>query len=227
MRPKDPPTIATWVLEHLTLGRKNEALAGDLWEEFRRGRPDTWYWRQVLVAIVVGFAGELRTQLPAIFYATLCVIPVPAYCVLVEKVMISPFFVRRWQLDWPYSTICDQILFWGSQLVYIWLALIIYFLLFSVATRTLNLHKLARSLWKSVFVSMAVSAGTVAFFVLMPGHAPAIDRRHITALSAITDPRFLAIRLPFFFALFLSIWMTLSRIDKRPHDESYLLKVAT
>lgn len=218
MRPKDPPTIATWMLEHLAVGRKNEALAGDLLEEFRHGRPATWYWRQVLVAIVVGFAAEVRTQWPAIVYTTLCVIPVPAYWMLAfNKVMISPFFARRWQLDWPYSTICDQILFWGSQLIYIWFAMIVYFLLFSLATRTINLHRLARSLWKSAFVFITVYVGLFALVALLPGHAShPIDQRHLTALRAITDLRFLAFRLPFFFTLFLSIWMTLSRIDKRP-----------
>jgi len=219
MRPKNPPTIATWMLEHLTLGRQNEALAGDLLEDFRRGRPATWYWRQVLVAIVVGFAPELRTQWPAIVYTTLCVIPVPAYWILAveNKLMNSPFFARRWDLEWPYSTIYDQILYLGSQLIYIWCALMIYFLLFSLATRTVDLNRLARSLWKSALVFVAVSIGQVALFALLPeqaGHA--IDRRHITALSAITDPRFLEFRLPFFFILLLSIWMTLSRIDNRP-----------
>jgi hypothetical protein len=219
MKAKDPPTIATWMLEHLTLGRKNEALAGDLLEEFRRGRAATWYWRQVLVAIVVGFAGELRTQWPAICYATLCVIPVPAYWMLaIDKVMDSPFFARRWQLEWPYSTICDQILFWGSGLIYVWCALLIYFLLFSLATRTINLYRFARSLWKSAFVFMAVNIGLVAFFALLPRHAELIDRRYITAMSAITDPSFLVFRLPFFFTLCLSIWMTFSRIDKRPQS---------
>lgn len=218
MRPNDPPRVATWMLEHLTLGRKNEALAGDLLEEFRRGRTAVWYWRQVLLAIVVGFAGELRSQWPAIFYSTLCVIPVPAYSMLaVDKVVDSPFFARRWHLDWPYSTICDQVLFLGSQLIYIWSALIIYFLLFSLATRTVNLDRLARSLWKSTFIFMAVSVGLVAFFALLPGHTGhPIDRRYITALSVITDPRFLVFRLPFFFTLCLSIWMTLSRSDTRP-----------
>ena len=46
-----PPSAAAWLLEHL--GGENEALAGDLLEEFRRGRSAAWYWRQVLVAIVV------------------------------------------------------------------------------------------------------------------------------------------------------------------------------
>ncbi|HEY2364127.1 MAG TPA: hypothetical protein VGK36_23615 [Candidatus Angelobacter sp.] len=218
MRPNDPPTIATWMLEHLTLGKKNEALAGDLLEAFRRGRPVSWYWRQVLVAIVLGFAGEIRTHWPAMVYATLCVIPVPAYWMLaVDKVMNSPFFAFRWHLEWPYSTICDQVLFWGSLLIYVWFALIVYFLLFSLATRTINLYGLAQSLWKSALVFMAVCVGLVALLALLPGHAGfPIDRRNITALSVITDPRFLVLRLPFFFTLLLSICMTLSRTDKRP-----------
>jgi hypothetical protein len=201
--PKDPPTIATWMLEHLTLGRKNEPLVGDLLEEFRRGRSATWYWREVLIAIVVGFAGALRRQWPAIAYAILCVIPVPAYSILaVGRMMNNPFFARRWQLEWPYSTICDLILYYGFQLIYVWFALIIYFLLFSLATRTVNLHRLMRSLWKSAFVFVAVTAGLVAFLTLLPGHAGlAIDLRHITALRLITDSLFLGSRLPFFFIL--------------------------
>ncbi|HKV93050.1 MAG TPA: hypothetical protein VJW20_10935 [Candidatus Angelobacter sp.] len=216
MRSNNPPGIATWMLEHLTFGRKNEALAGDLLEEFRRGRPATWYWRQVLVAIVIGFAGELGTQWAALIYATLCAIPVPAYWMLaLNKVMDSPFFAGRWHLEWPYSTICDLSLFWGFQIIYIWCALVLYFLLFSLATRTVNLHSLARSLWKSTFIFMAIYAGLIAFFALFPGHGvQGIDRRHVTVLSGITDPRFLVFRLPFFFTLFLSIWRASG--DKKP-----------
>ena len=33
--------------------------AGDLLEEFNRGRSAAWYWRQVLVAIIVGCASEV------------------------------------------------------------------------------------------------------------------------------------------------------------------------
>lgn len=217
MSSKNPPTIATWMLEHLTLGRKDEALAGDLLEEFRRGRPSAWYWRQVLVAVVVGFAGELRTQWTAIVFTTLFVIPVPAYWMLtVDKVMSNPLFARRWHLEWPFSTICDQFLFWGSHLIYIWCGLIIYFLLFSLATRTVDLNRLARSLWKSAFVFVVVYIGLVALFALLPENAAyAIDWRHITALSAILDPHFLAFRLPFFFTLLLSIWTALPYSNHR------------
>ncbi len=43
-----PPPLATWMLEHLTFGCRKEELAGDLCEEFRSGRSEGWYWRQVL-----------------------------------------------------------------------------------------------------------------------------------------------------------------------------------
>jgi hypothetical protein len=38
----------------------NDALIGDLAEEFRRGRSGWWYWRQALSAILVGAARDLR-----------------------------------------------------------------------------------------------------------------------------------------------------------------------
>jgi hypothetical protein len=52
MKSSPPPAFATWLLKHLCSGQYSDALAGDLVEEYRRGRSESWYWRQVLVAIV-------------------------------------------------------------------------------------------------------------------------------------------------------------------------------
>lgn len=60
MRSSQPPIVATWVLTHF--GNRNEVLAGDLVEEYRRGRTVAWYWRQVIVAILVGCGDEIRTH---------------------------------------------------------------------------------------------------------------------------------------------------------------------
>jgi preprotein translocase subunit SecY len=43
--------MATWLLQHAANG--DEALVGDLIEEYRRRRSDSWYWGQVLMAVVV------------------------------------------------------------------------------------------------------------------------------------------------------------------------------
>jgi hypothetical protein len=65
-KPK-PPKLATWLLERLTSGYHNDPLAGDLIEEYGRGRSRDWYWRQVLIAILVS---TKRTVAPRILYAT-------------------------------------------------------------------------------------------------------------------------------------------------------------
>lgn len=49
---EQPPALATWLLNWAARG--NEALIGDLLEEYRRGRSAVWYWKQVLTAVVVG-----------------------------------------------------------------------------------------------------------------------------------------------------------------------------
>ncbi len=54
-----PPALATWMLKHLVPGEGNEALEGDLLEEFQRRRSASWYWRQVLAAIL-GFSNLSR-----------------------------------------------------------------------------------------------------------------------------------------------------------------------
>ena len=53
------PAAATWMLRHLVLGNRNEALEGDLLEEFQRRHSASWYWRQVLAAIL-DFSNVLR-----------------------------------------------------------------------------------------------------------------------------------------------------------------------
>lgn len=41
------------------VGCANDALQGDLVEEYGRGRSRAWYWRQVLIAIAVGFSANV------------------------------------------------------------------------------------------------------------------------------------------------------------------------
>jgi hypothetical protein len=59
-----PPRIATWLLEHLGPGYRNESLAGDLFEEYQQDRTRAWYWRQAIVAVCIGRAASLRKWLP-------------------------------------------------------------------------------------------------------------------------------------------------------------------
>jgi hypothetical protein len=49
--------LATWLLKHCV---SNEALAGDLTEEYEHGRSRLWYWRQVLSASILEVGWSIR-----------------------------------------------------------------------------------------------------------------------------------------------------------------------
>lgn len=59
---KQPPRPATWLLNHLDCGDNVESLLGDLVESYRQGRSDSWYWRQVLLAVLVSGYHDIRSH---------------------------------------------------------------------------------------------------------------------------------------------------------------------
>ncbi len=60
-----PPRLASLLLDWLAPG--NEALRGDLDEEFAAGRGGAWYWRQVIAAIAVEGPLAVRARAVARF----------------------------------------------------------------------------------------------------------------------------------------------------------------
>jgi hypothetical protein len=53
-----PPSVATWLLEHFHSG-PNDYITGDLIEAYQSGRSRIWYWKEVIVAVVVSFFQEI------------------------------------------------------------------------------------------------------------------------------------------------------------------------
>ena len=60
MKPADPPALATALLELLIPPRTSAGLIGDLIEEYRNGRSRTWYWQQMIVALMMSAFREGR-----------------------------------------------------------------------------------------------------------------------------------------------------------------------
>ena len=90
-----PPRLGTLVLQRL--GPQNDALAGDLAEEYRAGRSATWYWWQVVAAVVGGATRELWT------HKWLGVHVVAAY------VGIQAFLGYVWRILWFRTTLSSQV----------------------------------------------------------------------------------------------------------------------
>src|SRR5262245_58613319 len=59
MKPSRPPRFATWLLRRLSPELRRDSLIGDLIEQYQRRRSPSWYWRQVLTAILGGAAGDI------------------------------------------------------------------------------------------------------------------------------------------------------------------------
>jgi hypothetical protein len=57
-----PPVIATWLLKRFGAARYSESMAGDLIEQYGQGRSRSWYWQQVVFAILVARASAMHTR---------------------------------------------------------------------------------------------------------------------------------------------------------------------
>lgn len=61
MNNRQPPSMAQWLLKQLSSPYQREALLGDLLEMYRAGRTRTWYWRQVIAALILAQARALSS----------------------------------------------------------------------------------------------------------------------------------------------------------------------
>jgi len=60
MSASQPPRLASWLLHHLASSPQHESLVGDLIERYHHGHSATWYWRQVVAAILAGVMRDIR-----------------------------------------------------------------------------------------------------------------------------------------------------------------------
>lgn len=65
----EPPGLALWFLRYLCPRRNREVLTGDLLERFREGRSNRWFWRQVIVAVLVGASSQCRLLWTEVWFA--------------------------------------------------------------------------------------------------------------------------------------------------------------
>jgi hypothetical protein len=110
MKPSHPPIAATRLLKFLTPAGKNEALLGDLEEDFMQGRSAAWYWRQVFSAILVNFVQELRCRRVMVGFAALWT----AVTILTfnyswqsthVRSLLEPFYGWALRFDFPISMV--------------------------------------------------------------------------------------------------------------------------
>jgi len=157
MNAPSPPSLATWMLEHWIPGDCNDALAGDLLEEFRNGRTTAWYWRQVLSAIGVGWVREVVNRRAMVVFMALWSMLAPGW-VLVVAALSQRFEVnaRVLSLEFPWSTLCDLGLMLAANLIFVWAGILAYLIPHLWLRRCLRVRPLRRGILASIPVLLAV-----------------------------------------------------------------------
>jgi hypothetical protein len=202
-----PPLIATWMLEHLCPGRLDEALVGDLFEEFRRGRSVGWFWRQAIDTIATGICKEFVCHRTVLLFAALWSAAAPLWLSVTREDNFPSMVATIGRMDWPWSSICLVVLFLGAKLAFVWAGVLVFLLPQANASMRSGLDQVRIGLMRSLSVFAPVWMGSCAMTLVVraiPFHT-ADGQMVLAATSAVL------IRLPFFATTLWALWQTKGR----------------
>ena len=208
-----PPRIATWLLEHLAPGPRNESLAGDLLEELRSGRTAGWYWRQAIDAIVIACSRQFLNHATAMLYAMVWTTLVPAWLRAIGSIEQRFNLSQRFgQMDWPWSILFDWGLLLAANLFFLGAGIAIFHLPHLWAARKLSLRPLTHGLLASAPTLLTVWAALVVLPKIFPLQNAANSLDSSPAASAVPHLQVAAmvVRLPFFLVILAALWGTAS-----------------
>jgi len=211
MNPGNPPRIATWMMQHLSPARCDEALAGDLFEEYRAGRSVGWYWLQVVAALAVAWSRSVWQRRAPLLFAAIWSFISPAWMLL----YLRHFGNGRlddvmWRIPFPWSTVCAFVLGAARDVLFVWLGVLVYVVLCRIAFGNLHLRRFARAFLSS-FLAYAIAGSCVIAIALTVGphsNGPAVDWRTLTLIEALENLRPLTIffDFPFFIGTAGALW---------------------
>ena len=187
MKSSQPPSLATWLLEHVVARGRNEALTGDLMEDYNQGRTAAWYWRQVFIAIMVVFSKELRSRWITIMFAGVISGAVP-WKQIWHSSQFQSLVVWGISLPWPASLFFSIAFLSAFEAMVLLVALSAYL----GATRSFNLRGFLNGLLVALLV---LSLGNIGVTFLWVMQLPPLFFYYVVW------------RLPLFFGLVLSMWV--------------------
>src|SRR5215470_16391722 len=160
---REPPRLATWLLEQLSPVCENAALVGDLIEAFKQGRSSSWYWRQVFGAILIALLSLLRKKWGRLAYAVACGGVISVAWFLMFPIgrrgsalpLVFALYARGYGVQWPWSLVYQIAFETAFQAVIVGFALGTYL----GFARILKLQNLLRGL---TVVGVVLASGNAA-----------------------------------------------------------------
>jgi non-heme chloroperoxidase len=213
MRSTKSIAFANWMLEHLTFGSDNEALSGDLLEEFQLGRSTMWYWRQAVAAIVIRACWSAREFAVAVAFSAAWSMLYPTWRFLVAGSFLRTATDRWAGLVWPYSALADLSYGVIPGVSFVWLGLMVYLLLRAEAIYELSGYRLILGLSQSLAVLLVET-------IVLLHHLkhPQVDLTHVIRGDFYSIFHLLNISIPIALSLLvalLSLGVRAPRIGRR------------
>ena len=209
MKPNEPPRLAQWALEHCTPPGRDEALAGDLLEEYRAGRSSRWYRQQVLSTVVIGWMRVLGARGVLLLFAVLWSSLAPAWTALLDHAVSRPNPAEEfWRMDAPFAGLASFSLWLLLNTSFLWAGILLYFFSHTSSAKSFSRKDVVRALLSAAPVFLLAYFATFVTMNLLIYPGPVLPRRTMTPLSEIFDLRVgaLALRLPYFFTLVCALW---------------------
>jgi hypothetical protein len=206
MRRTEPPPLATWILEHGIPGDHDEALAGDLLEEFRSGRSDGWYWRQVFAAWLVGWLKYLGSRRSLLIFAALWSTLAPAWTAIVDNIERS-----RSLLNPAWSGRHLFLMFWlwvALNVAFLWVGILLFVAVHSRFASAFDRSKLRRAVRLAPLIFLPAYFATFVLMNLFAYPGFEVDQGVLTPLGELMDwsVRADALRIPYLLTMLWALW---------------------
>jgi hypothetical protein len=220
MNRSEPPRLATWLLEHLTTAGRNEALAGDLLEEFRAGRSSGWYWRQIISAVAIGWARSIFEHRIVLLFAAFWSLLSPAWELTFIRVFWESNFIGSvWRMPWPWSAASAIGLGIVEALLFIWIGSLLYSAVLLFSRRRLDFRRLGHGFAMSIVVFLAPAACVFVLRIVagVSSNEAGTDWRTLTLLGETKNFQAWAIlwRIPYILGTACAIWGGTRRVAKK------------
>ncbi|MGA9671899.1 MAG: hypothetical protein WBQ94_21985 [Terracidiphilus sp.] len=213
MKRTEPPPLAVWTLEHLTPGDRDDALAGDLLEDFYSGRTGGWYRRQVVQACSIAWISSLRARASLLVFALLWSMLAPAWKALVDRIENSGWVDWIWHVKWagPLSPLAVLVVWVALNAIYLWGGMLVFLPMQPGVAKAFRWR--SRAFLTALLVFVPAYAATFVLANLYWYSFFAGSKVATTAVGQIADLRMLAdvTRVPYFIALLCALWGTVPR----------------
>lgn len=213
MKRTEPPPLAVWMLEHCTPDDRDDALAGDLLENFYSGRTAGWYWRQVVQACSIAWFNSLRARTSLLAFALLWSMLAPAWKALVDRIEDSRFIDWIWRSNWPgpLPALAMLAVWVALNAIYLWGGMLVFLLAQPSVAKAFRVR--SRAFLTALLVFVPAYATTFVLANLYWYSFFADTKLASTAVGQISDLRMLAnvTRAPYLIALLCALWGTAPR----------------